>query len=246
MAEIKLIFKPDYSEVSKAIAAIKNDISKSIGNVKITIDSSGAQSVQKMAAGLRDVATQAGRLDKEYGTLMRSTTTVDKATGDLIQKTREYQKTALTAFKTVEDAQGNVTESEIKNYKELDKIAQKQADDFVKLKRYVFEQYRKWDEEDAKEAEAKRQKELEAERKATEEKNKLKLQMSRFNREQDEKDAAEAEKQAQGVITVPEVEPMLQPSLSVIPLQLSGYYVAVYRGCDVDKPRNLAKSVTVE
>ena len=197
MAEIKLIFKPDYSEVSKAIAAIKNDISKSIGNVKITIDSSGAQSVQKMAAGLRDVATQAGRLDKEYGTLMRSTTTVDKATGDLIQKTREYQKTALTAFKTVEDAQGNVTESEIKNYKELDKIAQKQADDFVKLKRYVFEQYRKWDEEDAKEAEAKRQKELEAERKATEEKNKLKLQISRFNREQDEKDAAEAEKQAQ-------------------------------------------------
>lgn len=197
MAEIKLVFKPDYSEVSKAIAAIKNDISKSIGNVKITIDSSGAQSVQKMVTGLRDVATQAGRLDKEYGTLMRSTTTVDKATGDLIQKTREYQKTALTAFRTVEDAQGNVTESEIKNYKELDKIAQKQADDFVKLKRYVFEQYRKWDEEDAKEAEAKRQKELEAERKATEEKNKLKLQMSRFNREQDEKDAAEAEKNAQ-------------------------------------------------
>ncbi len=197
MAIIKLVFKPDYTEVNKAIAAIKADISKSIGNVKITIDSSGAQSVQKMATGLRDVATQAGRLDKEYGTLMRSTTTVDKATGDLIQKTREYQKTALTAFKTVEDAQGNVTESEIKNYKELDKIAQKQADDFVKLKRYVFEQYRKWDEEDAKEAEAKRQKELEAERKATEEKNKLKLQISRFNREQDEKDAAEAEKQAQ-------------------------------------------------
>lgn len=197
MAEIKLVFKPDYSEVSKAIAAIKNDISKSIGNVKITIDSSGAQAAKKLATDLRDVATQAGRLDKEYGTLMRSTTTVDKATGDLIQKTREYQKTALTAFKTVEDAQGNVTESEIKNYKELDKIAQKQADDFVKLKRYVFEQYRKWDEEDAREAEEKRQKELEAERKATEEKNKLKLQMSRFNREQDEKDAAEAEKQAQ-------------------------------------------------
>ena len=138
MAEIKLVFKPDYSEVSKAIAAIKNDISKSIGNVKITIDSSGAQAAKKLATDLRDVATQAGRLDKEYGTLMRSTTTVDKATGDLIQKTREYQKTALTAFKTVEDAQGNVTESEIKNYKELDKIAQKQADDFVKLKRYVF------------------------------------------------------------------------------------------------------------
>ena len=61
-----------------------------------------------------------------------------------------------------------------------------------------------------------------------------------------ERYAEEAAKQAQGVITVPEVEPMLQPSLSVIPLQLLGYYIAVYRGCDVDKPRNLAKSVTVE
>ena len=61
-----------------------------------------------------------------------------------------------------------------------------------------------------------------------------------------ERFAEEAEKQAQGVITIPEVEPMIQPSLSVIPLQLLGYYIAVYRGCDVDKPRNLAKSVTVE
>ena len=61
-----------------------------------------------------------------------------------------------------------------------------------------------------------------------------------------ERFAEEAAKQAQGVITVPEVEPMIQPSLSVIPLQLLGYYIAVYRGCDVDKPRNLAKSVTVE
>jgi glucosamine--fructose-6-phosphate aminotransferase (isomerizing) len=40
--------------------------------------------------------------------------------------------------------------------------------------------------------------------------------------------------------------PMLQPLLSVIPLQLLAYHVAVLRGCDVDQPRNLAKSVTVE
>ena len=51
---------------------------------------------------------------------------------------------------------------------------------------------------------------------------------------------------AQNAFTVPAVEPMLQPSLSLIPLQLLAYYIAVYRGCDVDKPRNLAKSVTVE
>lgn len=47
-------------------------------------------------------------------------------------------------------------------------------------------------------------------------------------------------------ITVPRVHPMLQPSLSLIPLQLFAYYMALNRGCDVDKPRNLAKSVTVE
>ena len=39
---------------------------------------------------------------------------------------------------------------------------------------------------------------------------------------------------------------MLTPLLSVIPLQLLAYHIAVLRGCDVDQPRNLAKSVTVE
>ena len=56
----------------------------------------------------------------------------------------------------------------------------------------------------------------------------------------------EAARQVQGVIPIPVVEPMLQPSLSLIPLQLLAYYIAVNRGCDVDKPKNLAKSVTVE
>ncbi|MBO5323157.1 MAG: glutamine--fructose-6-phosphate transaminase (isomerizing) [Oscillospiraceae bacterium] len=58
--------------------------------------------------------------------------------------------------------------------------------------------------------------------------------------------ADEAAKQAQSVIAVPSTDPMIQPSLNIIPLQLLGYYIAVNRGCDVDKPRNLAKSVTVE
>ncbi len=51
---------------------------------------------------------------------------------------------------------------------------------------------------------------------------------------------------ADHVIYVPNTLPMLQPMLSVIPLQLLAYHVAVLRGCDVDQPRNLAKSVTVE
>ena len=54
------------------------------------------------------------------------------------------------------------------------------------------------------------------------------------------------EKTADAVIAVPESHPVVQPSLGVVPLQLFAYYVALQRGCDIDKPRNLAKSVTVE
>lgn len=48
------------------------------------------------------------------------------------------------------------------------------------------------------------------------------------------------------VIHVPQIDPYLQPILSVVPLQLLSYYVAKMRGCAIDQPRNLAKSVTVE
>ena len=51
---------------------------------------------------------------------------------------------------------------------------------------------------------------------------------------------------ADDVIHIPEVEEFLQPIVTMIPLQLLAYHIAVLRGCDVDKPRNLAKSVTVE
>ena len=54
------------------------------------------------------------------------------------------------------------------------------------------------------------------------------------------------EKIADSTIVVPDTHPVLQPSLGVVPLQLFAYYVALQRGCDIDKPRNLAKSVTVE
>lgn len=54
------------------------------------------------------------------------------------------------------------------------------------------------------------------------------------------------EKVADYVIYIPKTHPLFANSLAIIPLQLFGYYVAVGKGCDVDKPRNLAKSVTVE
>jgi glucosamine--fructose-6-phosphate aminotransferase (isomerizing) len=51
---------------------------------------------------------------------------------------------------------------------------------------------------------------------------------------------------ADHVIEVPETTPLLAPLLTVLPLQLFAYHIAVLRGCDVDQPRNLAKTVTVE
>lgn len=53
-------------------------------------------------------------------------------------------------------------------------------------------------------------------------------------------------KMADHVIEVPASDFALAPLLSVVPLQLISYYIAVMRGCNVDQPRNLAKSVTVE
>lgn len=58
--------------------------------------------------------------------------------------------------------------------------------------------------------------------------------------------AEEAGKQVKSMICVPTVPSMLQPSVTLIPMQVFAYYMALNRGCDVDKPRNLAKSVTVE
>ncbi len=61
-----------------------------------------------------------------------------------------------------------------------------------------------------------------------------------------EKTADIISRQASELFVIPQVHPVLQPVLGVIPLQLFAYYVALNRGCDIDKPRNLAKSVTVE
>ena len=56
----------------------------------------------------------------------------------------------------------------------------------------------------------------------------------------------EMEKRVDALLTVPDTELMFLPSLGVVSLQLFAYYIALQRGCDIDKPRNLAKSVTVE
>ena len=56
----------------------------------------------------------------------------------------------------------------------------------------------------------------------------------------------DVEEVADEVIYIPSTDDLYTSSLTVIPMQLFAYYVAIARGCDVDKPRNLAKSVTVE
>jgi glucosamine--fructose-6-phosphate aminotransferase (isomerizing) len=64
--------------------------------------------------------------------------------------------------------------------------------------------------------------------------------------EGDEENTARVLDRADDVILVPEVAEYLQPLVASVPLQLLAYHIALLRGCDVDKPRNLAKSVTVE
>ena len=59
-------------------------------------------------------------------------------------------------------------------------------------------------------------------------------------------DKREAIDLADETILIPSLDPLIDPILSVVPLQYLAYYVALERGCDIDKPRNLAKSVTVE
>jgi glucosamine--fructose-6-phosphate aminotransferase (isomerizing) len=56
----------------------------------------------------------------------------------------------------------------------------------------------------------------------------------------------EVRKTADHVIEIPASDELLSPILEIVPLQLLAYHIAVRRGCDVDQPRNLAKSVTVE
>jgi len=57
---------------------------------------------------------------------------------------------------------------------------------------------------------------------------------------------ARVQEAADTVVTFPDVDPVVAPIAAVTPMQLFAYYMAVLKGCDVDKPRNLAKSVTVE
>ena len=59
-------------------------------------------------------------------------------------------------------------------------------------------------------------------------------------------DNRQIEKETDYAFYVPKICDMMLPSLSVVPLQVFAYYVAYLKGCDIDKPRNLAKSVTVE
>ncbi len=61
-----------------------------------------------------------------------------------------------------------------------------------------------------------------------------------------DREPGELEGIADEVIQVPRVSELLQPIVNVVPLQLFAYFVGVRRGADVDQPRNLAKSVTVE
>ncbi len=162
MAEIKLVFKPDYSEVSKAIAAIKNDISKSIGNVKITIDSSGAKAAQSLASNLQGASSAAAGLNE---TLKKTETYVDGVKAKETERTR----TAIGEYKEINKANDKVTETYIHNEEEKRKAARKTAEDAEKRRVEEYqaaEKHRqeqvKRDQQEAKEAEKRRIEEYQA------------------------------------------------------------------------------------
>ena len=105
MAEIKLVFKPDYSEVNKAIQNIRQDIAKSLGNIKISIDSGGIQATQTLASNLQkassaameydhrldDVRKAAQALQGEFGKLQRIVgTTFSDDTKQFTQAVAEF------------------------------------------------------------------------------------------------------------------------------------------------------------
>ena len=200
MAEIKLVFKPDYSEVSKAIAAIKNDISKSIGNVKITIDSSGAKAAQSLASNLQQVskaaeAAQATIKKTETtvnGALKQETELIKKATGEYEQHVKAYTKDGEKLTKTF-----------IHNEEEKRKAAQKTAEEAEKhrVEEYqAAEKHRqeqvKRDQQAAKEAEKLREAEYQAAEKHRQEQIKREQQAAEEAARLAEK-KAEAQKKAE-------------------------------------------------
>lgn len=200
MAEIKLVFKPDYSEVSKAIAAIKNDISKSIGNVKITIDSSGAKAAQSLASNLQQVsktaeAAQATIKKTETtvnGALKQETELIKKATGEYEQHVKAYTKDGEKLTKTF-----------IHNEEEKRKAAQKTAEEAEKRRVEEYqaaEKHRqeqvKRDQQAAKEAEKLREAEYQAAEKHRQEQIKREQQAAEEAARLAEK-KAEAQKKAE-------------------------------------------------
>lgn len=108
MAEIKLVFKPDVSEVSKAVKTIREDISKSLGNIKITVDSGAQQATKNLAANLRNVSDAAeavrGTIKKTEteidGALKKETELIRKATGEYEQYVKVYTKSGEKLTKT--------------------------------------------------------------------------------------------------------------------------------------------------
>lgn len=200
MAIIKLVFKPDYTEVNKAIAAIKADISKSIGNVKITIDSSGAKAAQSLASNLQQVskaaeAAQATIKKTETtvnGALKQETELIKKATGEYEQHVKAYTKDGEKLTKTF-----------IHNEEEKRKAAQKTAEEAEKRRVEEYqaaEKHRqeqvKRDQQAAKEAEKLREAEYQAAEKHRQEQIKREQQAAEEAARLAEK-KAEAQKKAE-------------------------------------------------
>lgn len=161
MAEIKLVFRPDVSEVSKAVKSIQESINKELGHIKINIDSGAQQATQNLAANLQKVSQASSEADIA---IKKTETRVD----GVLKKTTELIKTATGEYKEsvteqIKDGE-RLTETLIHNEQEKRKEAEKTAKEIAKQQQSVLDAAEKHRQEQIKREDKWRKDEIEYER----------------------------------------------------------------------------------
>lgn len=153
MAVIKLIINPDTSKIPAAISEIKKQFSE-IGNFKITVDTAAEKSTQNLANNLQKAGSAAGELTQQVAKITTTYSGLEREEEKVTQRVIETNEALGKRVRVIETVMGeekDYTTQVIEDYEKQVKAAQQQSDEFIRLKRWVFQQYRKWDEEDAAE-----------------------------------------------------------------------------------------------
>ncbi len=152
MAQIKLIFKPDLSEVKTAIQSIKKDISGSLGNIKLGFDSGGAQAAQSFAANLQKVASAADEVSNTIrktetyvdGALTQETELLKKATGEYKRYVTEHTKDGEILTETVIHNEEEKRKAQEKTQKEAEQRRQREQVEAEKHRQAQIKRDEQW------------------------------------------------------------------------------------------------------